>query len=145
MIQVGTYLTRSDAEIAQTALNRAGIGSVLESDDAEGVHRFSLTDGVRLFVNSGDAQDAAAVLHYGSATSEVHSPELLDVGWGRTHRPLGKARRLDAEAAEGRMCATPFVSIARVGFAVSLVLLVLLSIVKNQQAVESRQVPYRKE
>jgi hypothetical protein len=145
MIQVGTYLTRSDAEIAQTALNRAGIGSVLESDDAEGVHPFSLKDGVRLLVNSGDAQDAAAVLHYGSATGELHPPVLLDVGSGHTHRPLSKARRLDAEAAEGMMCATPFISIARVGFAVSLVLLVLLPIVKNRQAVEPRQMPYRKE
>ena len=39
MIQVGTYPTRSDAELAQTALPAAGIPSVIAADDAGGAYR----------------------------------------------------------------------------------------------------------
>jgi hypothetical protein len=62
MILIGTYPTRSDAEIARTALDAAGIRSVVESDDAGGAYPFSFAGGVRLLVNEGDAEAAAAVL-----------------------------------------------------------------------------------
>jgi hypothetical protein len=63
MIQVGTYPTRSDAELAQTALSAAGIPSVLASDDAGGAYPFDLTGGgARLLVDEADAEDAAAIL-----------------------------------------------------------------------------------
>lgn len=62
MIQVGTYPTRSDAELAQTALSAAGIPSVLASDDAGGAYPFDLSGGARLLVDEADAEDAAAIL-----------------------------------------------------------------------------------
>jgi hypothetical protein len=62
MIEVGTYPTRSSAEIAQGVLAAAGIQSVLEADDAGGAYPFNLSGGARLLVNEADAEDAVAVL-----------------------------------------------------------------------------------
>jgi hypothetical protein len=62
MIQVGAYPTRSDAELAQTALAAAGIPSVVVADDAGGAYPFDLTGGAHLLVDEGDAGDAAALL-----------------------------------------------------------------------------------
>jgi len=62
MVVSGTYPTRSDAELAQTALTAAGIQSVIESDDAGGAYPFDLSGGARLLVADGDAEDAAAIL-----------------------------------------------------------------------------------
>jgi hypothetical protein len=62
MVAVGAYATRSDAELAQTALTAAGIQSALEADDAGGAYPFDLTGAARLLVDEEDAEDAAAVL-----------------------------------------------------------------------------------
>ena len=62
MVAVGSYPTRSDAELAQTALTVAGIMSFVASDDAGGVYPFDLTGAARLLVNAADAADAAEVL-----------------------------------------------------------------------------------
>jgi hypothetical protein len=62
MVVAGTYPTRSDAELAQTALTAAGIQSVIESDDAGGAYPFDLSGGARLLVDEADAADAAAIL-----------------------------------------------------------------------------------
>jgi hypothetical protein len=62
MVQVGTYPTRSDAELAQTALTAARIPSVIAADDAGGAYPFDLTGGARLLVEETDAEDAAAIL-----------------------------------------------------------------------------------
>ena len=63
MIAVGVYPTRSDAELAQTALTAAGIESAVSADDAGGAMPFDLTGGgVHLLVDESDAQDAAAIL-----------------------------------------------------------------------------------
>jgi Putative prokaryotic signal transducing protein len=62
MIQVGTYPTRSDAELAQTALAAAGIPSVIAADDAGGAYPFDLSGGARLLVDETVAEDARAVL-----------------------------------------------------------------------------------
>jgi hypothetical protein len=62
MIEVGTYATRTDAELAQGALAAAGIQSVLEADDAGGAYPFALTGGAHLLVDDADAEDAVAVL-----------------------------------------------------------------------------------
>ena len=61
-VQVATYRTRSDAELAQTVLAAAGIPSFVTSDDAGGAYPFDLTGGVRLLVDEADAEDAAALL-----------------------------------------------------------------------------------
>jgi hypothetical protein len=62
MVEVGAYRTRSDAELAQTALAAFGITSVVASDDAGGAYPFDLAGGSRLLVDETDAEDAATVL-----------------------------------------------------------------------------------
>jgi hypothetical protein len=59
MVAVGTYATRSDAELAQTALTAAGITSVIAADDAGGAYPFDLSGGARLLV---DVPPAAVAL-----------------------------------------------------------------------------------
>jgi hypothetical protein len=61
MVEVATYTTRSDAELAQAALAAAGIASVVTADDAGGAYPFDL-GGARLLVDEADAEDASAVL-----------------------------------------------------------------------------------
>lgn len=61
-IEVGSYTTRADAELAQAALAAAGVRSVLEADDAGGAYPFDLSGGARLLVDEADAQFAAAIL-----------------------------------------------------------------------------------
>jgi Putative prokaryotic signal transducing protein len=63
VIEVGSYTTRSEAELAQAALAAAGISSVLAADDAGGAYPFDLSGGARLLVDEADAEDAAALLH----------------------------------------------------------------------------------
>jgi len=65
--QVGSYSTRSEAEIAQAALAVAGIPSVLEADDARGAYPFDLTGGAHLFVDERDEEEASFVLAAASA------------------------------------------------------------------------------
>jgi hypothetical protein len=62
MVEVGTYNTRSDAELVQATLAAAGIPSVISADDAGGAYPFDLTGGARVLVDEVDADDAAAVL-----------------------------------------------------------------------------------
>ena len=62
MVDVATYPTRSDAELAQAALTAAGISSVVAADDAGGAYPFDLSGGARLLVDEADAEDAAAIL-----------------------------------------------------------------------------------
>jgi len=62
MIEVGTFTTRTDAELAQAALAAAGIPSVIAADDAGGAYPFDLSGGARLLVDEADAEDAAVVL-----------------------------------------------------------------------------------
>jgi hypothetical protein len=62
MVEVGTYSTRSDAELAQAALVAAGVASRLVADDAGGAYPFGLTSGARLLVDEADVQFAAEIL-----------------------------------------------------------------------------------
>jgi hypothetical protein len=62
MVEVGSYSTRSDAELAQAVLGAAGITSVIAADDAGGAYPFDLSGGARLLVDDADAGDAVAVL-----------------------------------------------------------------------------------
>jgi hypothetical protein len=62
MVRVGAYTTRSDAELAQTALVAAGIEAVVISDDAGGAYPFDLSGGARVVVDPSDAERASAVL-----------------------------------------------------------------------------------
>jgi hypothetical protein len=62
MVEVGSYSTRSDAELAQAVLEAAGITSVVAADDAGAAYPFDLSGGARLLVDDADAEDATAVL-----------------------------------------------------------------------------------
>ena len=62
MIPVGTYPTRTDAELAQATLEAEGIPSVIASDDAGGAYPFDLGSGARLMVAEPDAERARAIL-----------------------------------------------------------------------------------
>ena len=62
MIEVGAYCTRSDAELAQTVLEAAGIPSVLSADDAGGAYPFLLAGAARLLVDEADVEAATAAL-----------------------------------------------------------------------------------
>jgi hypothetical protein len=62
MVEIATYATRSDAELAQSVLEAAGITSVLAADDAGGAYPFDLSGGARLLVDEADAEDAVAIL-----------------------------------------------------------------------------------
>jgi hypothetical protein len=73
MVEVGMYATRSEAELAQTALVAAGVTSRLVADDAGGAYPFDLTGGARLLVDEADAELAAEILgtdrtHTGGST-----------------------------------------------------------------------------
>jgi hypothetical protein len=62
MVEVGIYATRSDAELAQSALAAAGVPSQLVADDAGGAYPFDLTGGARLLVDEADVELAAGIL-----------------------------------------------------------------------------------
>jgi hypothetical protein len=62
MVEVATFGTRTDAELAQSALAAAGIPSEIAADDAGGAYPFDLSGGARLLVDEADAEDAATVL-----------------------------------------------------------------------------------
>ena len=52
MVEVGSYTTRNDAELARATLAAAGIPSVISAGGG----------GAQLLVDEADAEDAAAVL-----------------------------------------------------------------------------------
>ena len=62
MIAVGTFPTRTDAELAQAALGVEGIASFISADDAGGVYPFDLSGGARLLVAEADVERATAIL-----------------------------------------------------------------------------------
>jgi hypothetical protein len=62
MVEVGTYASRSEAELAQAALVAAGVPSRLVADDAGGAYPFDLAGGARLLVDEADVQLAAEIL-----------------------------------------------------------------------------------
>ena len=69
MVEVGAYPTRSQAELAQSALSAAGISSVLAADDAGGAYPFDLSGAARLLVEENKAESAVAVLAEQTNTS----------------------------------------------------------------------------
>jgi Putative prokaryotic signal transducing protein len=69
MVVVGTYATRTDAELAQAALAAAGVESRLLADDAGGAYPFDFAGGPRLLVDEADVELAAAIL----ASDQTHT------------------------------------------------------------------------
>jgi hypothetical protein len=63
LVVVRTFNDRIEAELAQSALEAAGIDSILRSDDAGGQRpHMAYTNGVELLVRAGDAGQADEVL-----------------------------------------------------------------------------------
>jgi hypothetical protein len=62
LVVVRTYLNPIDAELAQGALEAAGIDSMVNADDAEGNQPPLWMGGVRLLVREQDAEEAGKVL-----------------------------------------------------------------------------------
>jgi hypothetical protein len=63
LVVVRTYTSRLDADLARTALEAAGIESMVESDDQGGLRpSLALTHGIALLVRSEDVEDADEIL-----------------------------------------------------------------------------------
>lgn len=63
LVVISTFLDRIEADLAQSALEAAGIESVVHSDDSAGLYpNLSMSNGVDLLVREADAERAAEVL-----------------------------------------------------------------------------------
>jgi hypothetical protein len=62
LVVVRTFLNRIDADLAQGALEAAGIDAIVGADDAEGNQPGLWMGGVRVLVREEDAEEAAQVL-----------------------------------------------------------------------------------
>ena len=58
MVEVSFYPTRTEAELAQTALAVEGVASVIAADDAGGAYPFDLTGAARLLVDEAEVRFA---------------------------------------------------------------------------------------
>jgi hypothetical protein len=62
LVVVRTFLNRIDADLAQGALEAAGIDSMVGADDAEGNQPQLWMGGVRVLVREEDAEEASKIL-----------------------------------------------------------------------------------
>jgi hypothetical protein len=62
LVVVRTFLNRIDADLAQGALEAAGITAMVGADDADGNQPGLWMGGVRVLVREKDAEEAAQVL-----------------------------------------------------------------------------------
>jgi hypothetical protein len=62
LVPIGTFPTRSDAEIAQGLLASAGIEASVSSDDAGGAYPFGFSGGAQLLVDEDDVEAASELL-----------------------------------------------------------------------------------
>jgi Putative prokaryotic signal transducing protein len=62
LVVIRTFLNRIDADLAQGALEAAGIDAMVGADDAEGNQPGLWMGGVRLLVREEDAEEAGKVL-----------------------------------------------------------------------------------
>jgi hypothetical protein len=62
LIPIGTFATRSEAEIVQGLLASAGIASSVSADDAGGAYPFDFSGGAQLLVDEDDVEAASELL-----------------------------------------------------------------------------------
>lgn len=62
LIPIGTYATRTEAEIVEGLLASAGIAASVRADDAGGAYPFELSGGAQVLVDESDAKAASQVL-----------------------------------------------------------------------------------
>jgi Putative prokaryotic signal transducing protein len=63
LVTVGTFLNHIEADLAKSALEAAGIESMILSDDCGGVRPHLWMGGVKLLVRDDDAQRAIEILN----------------------------------------------------------------------------------
>ena len=63
LVRVGTFLNHIEADLAKSALEAAGIESMILSDDCGGVRPHLWMGGIRLLVRDEDAQRALEILN----------------------------------------------------------------------------------
>jgi hypothetical protein len=62
LVEVGSFLNRLDAELAQGAMEAADIEAVVSADDAGGLRPHLWMSGVRLLVRAEDVERARELL-----------------------------------------------------------------------------------
>ncbi len=62
LVPVGTYPTRTEAEVVEGLLASAGIAASIRADDAGGAYPFVLSGGAQVLVEEGDAEAAPQLL-----------------------------------------------------------------------------------
>jgi hypothetical protein len=62
LITIGTYTTRTEAEIVAGLLDAAGISASIQADDAGGAYPFEFSGGAQVLVDESDAQSASQLL-----------------------------------------------------------------------------------
>jgi hypothetical protein len=68
LVTVGTFLNHIEADLAKSALEAAGIESLILSDDCGGVRPHLWMGGIKLLVRDDDAQRAIEILNPGAAS-----------------------------------------------------------------------------
>jgi hypothetical protein len=69
LVTIRTFINDFDAEVAQTALEAAGIESMIQSDDCGGMRPHLWMGGIELLVRSEDAGNANEILNTVANTS----------------------------------------------------------------------------
>ena len=62
LITIGTYTTRTEAEIVEGLLEAAGISASIQADDAGGAYPFEFSGGAQVLVDESDAEAASQLL-----------------------------------------------------------------------------------
>ncbi len=74
LVVVGTYLSGPEADLARSALEAAGIDSVIRRDDCGGTRPSLWMGGIALLVSREDAEEAAAILTCSPPTPDAPEP-----------------------------------------------------------------------
>ena len=69
LVVLRTYINDFEAEVAQTALEAAGIESMIQSDDCGGMRPHLWMGGIELLVRSEDASNADEILNTVASTA----------------------------------------------------------------------------
>ncbi len=69
LVVIRTYINDFEAEVAQTALEAAGIESIIQSDDCGGMRPHLWMGGIELLVRSEDAGNANEILNTTASTA----------------------------------------------------------------------------
>ena len=77
LVVIETFKYRYEAELAQTALEAAGISSMITADDAGGeVVGLQITRGVRLLVRTEDEEPAREILESTAIEDDSEADEV---------------------------------------------------------------------